>query len=142
MARLWRVAHFVLSDFLALSLDQMPAGKTAYPEGIPPAAPSASTAALDLGRHGSQQPVSPAASCNKFSAFADFRKEVSQACYSRHVYMPTSALHLFECSCGSASMPLCGRRLSHALLHGFAIPKNLSMGSCYRLRAAAMASRP
>ncbi|EIE18912.1 patatin-domain-containing protein, partial [Coccomyxa subellipsoidea C-169] len=26
MARLWRVAHFVLSDFLALSLDQMPAG--------------------------------------------------------------------------------------------------------------------
>ncbi|CAL8463928.1 g3463 [Coccomyxa elongata] len=57
MARLWRVAHFVLSDFLALSLDQMPAGKTAYPPGIPPTAPSASTANMELGRVGSHQPV-------------------------------------------------------------------------------------
>ncbi len=51
------MAHFVLSDFLALSLDQMPAGKTAYPPGIPPTAPSASTAAMELGRVGSHQPV-------------------------------------------------------------------------------------
>ena len=46
MARLWRVAHFVLSDFLALSLDALPAGKTAYPPNIPAIAPSAATASL------------------------------------------------------------------------------------------------
>ena len=49
MARLWRVAHFVLTDFLELSLEEMPARLTAYPPGIPATAPSALTASMHLG---------------------------------------------------------------------------------------------
>ena len=49
MARLWRVAHFVLTDFLELSLEEMPACLTAYPPGIPATAPSALTASMHLG---------------------------------------------------------------------------------------------
>jgi hypothetical protein len=60
MARLWRVAHFVLSDFLALPLDEMPAGRTAYPPGIPPNAPSALTASLPVSR---EEPVGALRTC-------------------------------------------------------------------------------
>ena len=49
MARLWRVAHFVLTDFLELSLEEMPANLTTYPAGIPATAPSALTASMHLG---------------------------------------------------------------------------------------------
>ncbi len=49
MARLWRVAHFVLTDFLELSLEEMPANLTSYPAGIPATAPSALTASMHLG---------------------------------------------------------------------------------------------
>lgn len=49
MARLWRVAHFVLNDFLELSLEEMPANLTVYPAGIPATAPSALTASMHLG---------------------------------------------------------------------------------------------
>ena len=49
MARLWRVAHFVLTDFLELSLEEMPADLTTYPAGIPATAPSALTASMHLG---------------------------------------------------------------------------------------------
>ena len=43
------MAHFVLTDFLELSLEEMPANLTTYPAGIPATAPSALTASMHLG---------------------------------------------------------------------------------------------
>ena len=43
------MAHFVLTDFLELPLEEMPARLTAYPPGIPATAPSALTASMHLG---------------------------------------------------------------------------------------------
>ena len=43
------MAHFVLTDFLELSLEELPANLTTYPAGIPATAPSALTASMHLG---------------------------------------------------------------------------------------------
>ena len=49
IARLWRVAHFTLTDFLSLSLEQYPAGDTRGGQGARGAlSPSASCAMVGL----------------------------------------------------------------------------------------------
>ena len=82
------MAHFVLSDFLALSLDQMPAAKTAYPAGIAPAAPSASTAAMELGRHASHQFVRSSILDLTFTFPANSSSALSNALGNRFIYCP------------------------------------------------------